>query len=124
MNILIIEPDFILTKVYKKAFESAGFDVRSANNAQKAIKMIDKKKPSAIIIELQLGAHSGVEFLHEFRSYEDWQSVPLYVYSSVPFENFGHNKISINSLGVKRYFYKSKTSISQLVGIIASDLGA
>lgn len=122
MNVLIIEPDFVLAKTYKKAFETSGLKAIIAHQAQDAVRKIDDKKPDAVILELQLGGHSGVEFLNEFRSYEDWVDIPLYIYSSVPIEAFGQNSKILKSLSVKRYFYKSKTSLNQLIGAVTSDL--
>jgi len=122
MRALIIEPDFLLAKVYKKVFEKRGFVVGVAHGAQDAVKVIDLARPDCIILELQLGGHSGVEFLHEFRSYEDWANIPLYIYSGISLESLGQVQKNLSSLGVRRYFYKSITPIDQLAGTIMSDL--
>ena len=60
MNVLIIEPDGILANTYQRAVVNAGENAYIAQNAQKAISMIDELKPSVIILELQLSGHSGI----------------------------------------------------------------
>lgn len=122
MNVLIIEPDRILAKEYKKAFEIAGLEVRCSNNAQEAIIKIDKKTPDVVILEIQLAGHSGIEFLHEFRSYDDWTKVPVFIYSSVPEYAFAVDPKLWTTFGIKRYFYKPKTPINQLIGAVKETL--
>lgn len=118
MYIIIIEPDHILAKEYKRAFKEAGLNTATCSNAQEAIMSIDKKTPDVVVVEMQLAGHSGVEFLHEFRSYEDWSSIPVIVHSKIPEYAIGADKKTWNSFGVVRYFYKSNTSIKQLIGAI------
>ena len=72
-------------------------------------------KPDAIIVEILMSGHSGVEFLNEFRSYEDWSSIPVFINSSIPEYNFGSNPKTLASLDIAYYFYKPKTSLQKLV---------
>lgn len=122
MSILIIEPDRILARQYQKAFEAADFSVQLCSDAQTAITKIDKQPPEAVVLEVQLSAHSGIEFLHEFRSYEDWLHIPVFIYSCVPEYALGSNQKTWTSFGVKRYFYKPQTTLSQLVGAVKGAL--
>jgi DNA-binding response OmpR family regulator len=122
MLVLIIEPDRILAKEYKKAFEGVGIEVVLCSDAQSAIGLVDHQKPDAVIVELQLAGHSGIDFLYEFRSYEDLSRVPLFIYSSVPEYAFDPDKKTWESLGVERYLYKPKVQIDRLVGIVKSKI--
>lgn len=122
MLVLIIEPDLILAKESKKAFEKVGLKVELCSNAQGAINIIDNNKPAAVLLELQLAGHSGIEFLHEFRSYEDWTSVSVFIYSSVPKYSFGVDEKTWEHLGIERYLHKSEVPLSRLVGIVKSKL--
>jgi len=118
MTIFIIEPDRILARQYQKALIQAGFTVKLYSAAQKAVAAIDKEKPAAIVLELQLAGHSGIEFLHEFRSYEDWSNIPIFVLSGVPEYALGTDAKTWAAFGVSRYFYQPQTSLVQLVGAI------
>jgi DNA-binding response OmpR family regulator len=122
MTLLIIEPDRILARQYQKALERAGFKIKLCSNAQKAIAIIDKEPPAAIIMEIQLAGHSGIEFLHEFRTYEDWSVIPVFILSAVPEYALGTDDKTWSSFGVSRYFYKPQTSLVQLVGAIKGAL--
>ncbi len=118
-QILLIEPDRVLAETYKKTFESAGHNVATASNAQSAITAADTVKPDVVLLELQLINHSGIEFLYEFRSYDDWRSVPVIILSNIPLAEFdGSHDLLVKELGVDTYFYKPTTSIKSLLSAI------
>jgi len=120
MNVLIIEPDVILAKAYQGALTDAGMSVSIAQNAQRAISIIDDLKPSVIILELQLAGHSGIEFLHEFRSYEDWTPIKVIVHSGVPRTSLNLDSRIWQQLGIYKYLYKATTSLNKLVDSVKS----
>jgi DNA-binding response OmpR family regulator len=114
-QILIIEPDHILASVYKSYLEKAGNSVDIANNAQTAIMIADTRKPDAVILELQLIEHSGIEFLYEFRSYQEWQAIPSIIHTHIPPNEFGGSwKILKQELNVVAYMYKPHTTLKAL----------
>jgi CheY-like chemotaxis protein len=116
MKALIVEPDTVLARQYQKAFTAGGVDTVVVGDAQQAVIAVDANRPNVVIIELQLAGHSGVEFLHEFRSYEDWADIPVIVHSSVPEYAVGADPKIWQQFGVVRYFYKPKTTLQQLIG--------
>lgn len=120
MRVLLIEPDHILAKEILKSFNNEGIEVVCCDDAQQAISIVDEQIPDVIVLELQLAGHSGVEFLHELRSYQDWTKIPIFVFSCIPEYSFNTSDKTWKKLGVIRYFYKPKTSIKQLIGAIKS----
>ena len=115
MNILLIEPDFVLARTYRAALALDGHMVRVAATAQAAIQEADDCRPDLVLLELQLVSHSGIEFLYEFRSYPDWQNVPVVVVSTVPPGEFADSWALLkNELGVSAYRYKPRTSLKAL----------
>jgi two-component system cell cycle response regulator DivK len=115
-NVLLIEPDRVMAEIYKRAIEADGISaVTSVSGAQAAIMAADKHRPDLVILELQLIEHSGVEFLYEFRSYSEWQAIPVLVQTMVPFSEFRDNwHLLQDELGVRAYMYKPHTSLRQL----------
>jgi len=115
-NILLIEPDRLLATTYGQALTAAGHHVVAAATAQAGIQAADAMSPTLVILELQLVEHSGIEFLYEFRSYLDWQSVPVLVHSSVPPSEFNEShQLLKDELGVQTYLYKLHTSLRELL---------
>ena len=120
-QILLIEPDRILARTYAEALRSVGHLVRISSTAQTAIHAADELIPDVVILELQLVAHSGVEFLYEFRSYVDWQAIPVVILSSVPPVEFSKSTLVLKQqLDVHSYHYKPQTSIMNLQRIVGN----
>ncbi len=116
MRILLVEPDKLLARTYKQALESAGHEVMVDGTAQGAVHAADEQAPDLVLLEMQLVSHSGVEFLYEFRSYSDWQDIPVIVLSQVPPAEFlGSWDLLQRELGVKKYLYKPHTSLKKLL---------
>lgn len=118
-QLLLIEPDRLLTETYVQALQAAGHDVVACVSAQTAIQAADQLRPDLVILELQLVGPSGVEFLYEFRSYPDWQSIPVLIQTAIPPGEFtGNQRILRRELGVAHYLYKPQTSLRELVAAI------
>ena len=118
MNILLIEPDRLLAETYFQALQGAGHRVTAVHGAQAAITAADQAKPDIVLLELQLVTHSGIEFLYEFRSYRDWQAIPVLVHTHVPPGEFTDSwELMRGELGVYGYLYKPHTSLRQLLRV-------
>jgi DNA-binding response OmpR family regulator len=117
-NILIIEPDLVLGKTYKDYFGKRDYNVALCNDGQKAIDSIDKKQPDIIILELQLKAHNGYEFLYELRSYKEWFSIPVIINSLIPLFQTKLDTENLKNLGVVEFLYKPTTSLDKLYNFI------
>ena len=118
-QVLLIEPDRPLAKTYEAALKRDGHKVRSVPSAQEAIQDADKYSPDAVVLELQLIGHSGVEFLYEFRSYTDWQDIPVLIHTIVPYLEIENGwDILSKQLGVMDYKYKPTTNLNSLVASV------
>lgn len=115
-QVLIVEPDSKLGRIYMSVLRSRQHTVVLATTAQGAIREADIAKPDVVLLELQLVAHSGIEFLYEFRSYTDWTTVPVIILSNVPPSAFeGSRKLLSERLGVIAYHYKPQASLQTIL---------
>jgi DNA-binding response OmpR family regulator len=114
VQLLLIEPDYLLGKIYKDHLEKFNYAVRICSDVQFAIDQIDVLKPDVIILELQLSAHNGYEFLYELRSYSEWQDIPVLIHTMVPEEALELNPIAKLELNIIDYLYKPSTSLAKL----------
>lgn len=114
-HILLIEPDRVLADTYKRGLEASGHSVVMCASAQSAIFAADEVTPDVVVMELQLIGHSGIEFLYEFRSYNEWQTIPVLIHSQVPPSEFSDAwAILKNTLSIEEYLYKPITSFAAL----------
>jgi DNA-binding response OmpR family regulator len=118
-NVLLIEPDKLLGETCAQALANAGYHVRAAADAQTAIALADEHQPDVVVLELQLVAHSGLEFLYEFRSYAEWRDIPVILHSQVPQRQLTRDWPKLQrSLGVVEYLYKPTSNLRDLVAAV------
>lgn len=118
MYIVIIEPDKKLARTYQRTFENLGHDVSVVAHAQDAVHVADARRPDIILLELQLSAHNGIEFLYEFRSYPEWQEIPVILLTLVPPHSLQITAPLMRQLHITKCLYKPATSLKQLTAAV------
>lgn len=121
-QILLIEPDKILAGHIQAYFANANHKVAVHNDLQQAIVSVDKTRPAAVIMELQLAGRSGIEFLYEFRSYPDLQTVPVIIYSNLKAGDTAAYHLVLKDLHVARILHKPETQLSGLLEAVEACL--
>ena len=109
-NILIAEDDAVLREVYVKKFTLSGFQIRTAENGQKAIEEIEKESPDLVILDLNMPVIDGFGVLERFPRAQ--RAFPVIILS-----NFGDtkNKERGIALGADDFFIKSEMTIKSLL---------
>jgi DNA-binding response OmpR family regulator len=122
-HVLLLEPDVRMGETYAAGLRTQQHEVVWCATAQEAICQADCQRPDVVLLELQLAQHSGIEFLYEFRTYEDWREVPVIIVSSVPPAEFAASMDSLRRrLGVRAYHYKPHTSLRTLIQAVEAAL--
>ncbi len=116
-RILLIESDRILADNISRVLKQAGHRSDWHFDPQAAIDSADSKAPDVIIIDLILAGRSGVEFLYEFRSYPEWQKLPIIIFSDITPEEFSGADTGFSQLNVVAYHYKP---VSKLIDLVSS----
>jgi CheY-like chemotaxis protein len=80
--------------------------------------MADARRPDAVVLELQLPHHNGIDFLYEFRSYPEWFDIPLLVFTFVPQAELSQAITLTQDLGVVRVLYKPETNLERLCSAV------
>ena len=114
-HVLLLEPDRLLAELVKQYFVEANYKVSAHSDPQAAISQADHQIPDTVIIELQLAGRSGVEFLYEFRSYPEWQDIPVIIFTSLSAEGLANYEKVFKELNIAACLYKSTTSLEQLL---------
>lgn len=114
MRVLIVEPAIDFGRLLCKKMKTHNLKSDLAHSAQQALHLADKNKPNVVILELNLASHNGLEFLYELRSYQDWQNIPVIIYSHLTPEETGLNKNAQQRLGITDYLYKPISNLEKL----------
>jgi CheY-like chemotaxis protein len=123
-HILLIEPNTVLARTYMQAFEHVGHSTICARTAQDAVYAADDRQPDVVVLELRLGAHDGIEFLHEFRSYSEWQAIPVILHSSITPAQLLPLEPALQELGITASLYKPQTSLQRLISTVNQQIVA
>lgn len=81
-TVLVVEDDPAIRAVCADAIRDLGYDVTEASDGAKAIDEIDRQRPSAIVLDLQLPRANGYEVLQHVRSTDSRNATPVIVMSA------------------------------------------
>lgn len=114
-RILILDQDKLYVRSITSQLIKNGYSVDVAFNAQSAIAKIDKVEPDLILCEVLLTGHNGLEFMHELRSYPEWQGIPLIVLSRIDKLDIQITKKNMMDYGIIDVWYKPEVSMQSLL---------
>ena len=77
VHVLIIEDDVFLAEIYQKKFEMEGFKVSTANNGEKWLADIKKKKPDIVLLDILLPKLDGFAVLEAAKKDSSTKDIPI-----------------------------------------------
>jgi DNA-binding response OmpR family regulator len=80
-RIVIADDDPIVTKFLSAIFQDEGFEVRTADDGEKALKVIRETRPDLIILDLVMPYHDGFEICQQVRAAALTANVPVIILS-------------------------------------------
>ena len=117
-RILLLEPNRLLARQIKAYLEARDYSVVVCEDAQTGIMAADAQRIDAVVIELLLSGHSGIEFLYEFRSYGEWRNIPAIIFTALAPHEIDMPADKLKELGVSASLYKAQTSLAKLVTML------
>ncbi len=117
--ILVVEDDPILKNLLGHTFADK-YTMVYAGNGIEGISLMEKSKPTLILLDLMMPDMDGFTFLEKVRSRaDDLKSVPIIVMS-----NLGQQKDieRAKSLGANKYLVKVEVSVNEIIDKIQTVL--
>lgn len=81
-KILIIEDDVVVSSIYRRKYELAGFDVENALDGVAGLAKVYEYKPDIVQLDLQLPKMNGIDVIKDIRSRPEFKNLPILVLSS------------------------------------------
>ncbi len=111
-KILLVEDDPFIADIYKKKFESSGFEVLNITNGRSALKAIDEQRFDIILLDLVIPEMSGLDVLRELRGPRYPTGLPIVIFSNL--SNPEDRELAVQ-LGANGFIPKTDFSPSQVV---------
>ena len=67
-KIAIIEDDQAISQMYRLKFEAEGYEVDTAENGKLGLELVEKMKPTIILLDLMMPEMTGGEMLKKLRA--------------------------------------------------------
>ncbi len=115
-NILIVEDEVDLLKVYSLLFKMQKFKVYEASNGREGLKQLDKVKPDIIILDVLMPVMGGLEFLEKANLKERFPSTKVLVLSNLSDPD---TLDRIGELGADKYMLKASVAPTELVAMVS-----
>lgn len=112
MKIFLVEDDPLLIDIYTTKFTMSGFEVENADNGEKAVGMIMKSMPDAVVLDLVLPHLDGWGVLTALRKQEKLDKVKIMILSNL---NQDEDLKRAKDLGANAYLVKAHNAPSQVV---------
>lgn len=118
-QVLIIEDDKFLSKIYSTKLKNEGIDAEFAVDGEMGLEMMRKAKPKLILLDLIMPKLDGFGVLEAMSADADLKTITVYVLS-----NLGQDEdiARAKELGAKEFIVKSDTSIGNVVDKIKAEL--
>jgi two-component system cell cycle response regulator DivK len=76
-TVLVIEDDYISTKLFRQALESRGYNVLQAKDGMEGWRIAREHRPDLILMDIRLPGVSGLEVTKWLKADETLKSVPV-----------------------------------------------
>jgi len=114
IKILIVEDEKMLAEMYKDKFEHEGFEVLSASDGEKGVKIALEEKPDILLLDVLLPKKEGVEILKEVRESGRWgKNVPIIMLTNLDSSNYILD--AVNKYFPSYYFIKANVELTEIV---------
>lgn len=110
-NVLLIEDDTSLQKMYKDKFSSEGVEIEVASNGEEGLSRLKRNGYGLLILDIILpGGINGFDVLEEMKKDEKLKDIPVLVLTNLDSEE----KVA-KEIGVEDYVIKADITPNELV---------
>jgi DNA-binding response OmpR family regulator len=120
VKILLVEDDPFLLSMYTTKFELEGFEVVTAEDGEKGLKLANKDKADIILLDILLPKMDGFEVLKELKKNQETKDVPVILLTNLSQRDDVEQGLS---MGAADYLIKAHFMPSEVVEKIKKILG-
>lgn len=110
-KILLAEDDIQLIDMYNRKFELEGFDVKIAEDGQKALNILKDFEPDIILLDIMMPQVTGLEVLEELKKDPKYEDTIIVMLTNLADEKTAEK---IYELGATDYIVKAEMTPLQV----------
>lgn len=115
--VLLIEDDQWLADSYQTMMSSQDINVRQVSTGHEAMQCIEDETPAVIVADVMLGDHTSIALFHELQSYNDTQSIPVILCTTLGQTAF--DAVELKTYGIELVLDKATLTPEQLLHAVA-----
>ena len=111
-NILIVDDDSLIIRMYQKKLSTDGYTVATAFNGEEAMVEVQKQKPDLILLDVMMPKMNGVETLKALKEKPETKDIPVIILT-----NLGDSEDDVTrakQLGALDYLVKAEIDLASL----------
>lgn len=120
-NILIVEDDPLIVKIYKTRLSADKHQVESSDNGEDALTKLQSFVPHLILLDIMMPKLDGFEFLKTIRGNAQTRAIPVLVYSNLSNEREIQRA---KEMGATEFLVKANLTPTEVVAKIKQYLPA
>ena len=114
---MIVDDQRVVLRAFARALEAAGYQTRTADNAEAALESVRHDPPDAILLDLMMPFVNGMGLLYRLRAIAPQIPVAIVTGNAVSDEN----RVDLDELGVA--VYSKPLSPEQIADLVRTLLG-
>ncbi len=114
-NILLIDDDPFLVRVYRSLMDEAGYQTFFLENGERAVETAIEVKPDLIVLDLIMPVKDGYDTLKALKGNESTRNIPVVVLTVIQAEE---EIKKVTELGADEFIVKSNSSFKDVVNKI------
>src|SRR5207247_10026385 len=119
--VLVVEEDPATREMLVRLMAKESWPVAEAENGRVALKQVEEKQPSLILLDLMMPEMDGFEFVAELRKREDWHSIPIIVITAKDLTVEDHLRLNgyVTKI-LKKSAYSRQTLLAEVRDLVAA----
>ncbi len=114
-KIAVIEDEASICEMYRMKLSHAGYEVKTAQNGQEGLQLLEAFKPELILLDLKMPVMSGDEMLAKLRETDWGAEIRVIVLTNISRDEAPKN---LQFLHIDRYIVKAHHTPAQVLEIV------
>lgn len=115
LRIAVIEDEISICEMYRMKLATNGYDVKVAHNGEEGLELLEKFRPTLILLDLKMPVMTGDEMLAKLRETDWGAEIRVVILTNISKDEAPRG---LQFLNIDRYIVKAHHTPSQVLGVI------